>query len=45
MSVLQRKSHSHLHFLWDLEELTADTDLLKKVPFEILLNFGNYFCT
>ena len=25
--------------------ITADTDLLKMVPVEILLNFGNYFCT
>ena len=24
---------------------TADTDLLKMVPVEILLNFENYFCT
>ena len=24
---------------------TADRDLLKMVPVEILLNFGNYFCT
>ena len=24
---------------------TADTDLLKMVPVEILLNIGNYFCT
>ena len=23
--------------------ITADTDLLKMVPVEILLNFGNYF--
>ena len=25
--------------------ITADTDLLKMVPVEILLNFENYFCT
>ena len=25
--------------------ITADTDLLKMVPVEILLNFGNYFRT
>ena len=25
--------------------ITADTDLLKSVPVEILLNFGNYFRT
>ena len=24
---------------------TADTDLLKMVPVEILLNFGNHICT
>ena len=31
------------HFL--ASYLHADMDLLKTIPVEILLNFGNYFCT
>ena len=27
------------------KDSTANVDLLKSVPVEILLNFGNYFCT
>ena len=30
-------------FSTSLTLLTADSDLLKMVPVEILLNFGNYF--
>ena len=33
------------YFLILMHFHTADTDLLKVVPVEILLNFGNYFCT
>ena len=32
-------------FNFNSNDLTADTDLLKMVPVEILLNFGNYFLT
>ena len=35
----------NIHTFDNQMNCTADTDLLKMVPVEILLNFGNYFRT